>query len=407
MLYFKNIELAKKYHVSLGTVRNWIEAAQTGKLDLDLHTTDDKTYIANTAKNVAVITKTVEARRKYRNKIGAKIIEPKAEFYALFNKEQVYDIVSNLEIHHEIPRQYNYFDGGATRWKKYAERLAAEEAPNMLTSTVKLLHINADYIDNLLAGHSRINVIDVGAGDAYPAKALLAHLLEMGKLGRYIALDISPTMLEIAKNNIETWFGDTVTFEGHEYDVNYDRFSKLLTNEYMQKDAKETVNLVLLFGGTLSNMRYPDNGFKMIHDSMGLNDVLVHTTKLDTEMSRTYFDFNAEPGNTALSPNHRLIFDLFNIDETLYDVEMGYDAPTRQRYIRVRLKVAVTIRFTPQDGKREVSLNKGDTILLWRFTQHTAQSVLEQFDKNDFYPLHTSQTDDHEYLLTVSRVKTN
>jgi hypothetical protein len=143
----------------------------------------------------------------------------------------------------------------------------------------------------------------------------------------------------------------------------------------------------------------------MIHDSMGINDLLIHANKLDSEVSRKYFDFNSTPGNGTLSPNHRLVFDLLNIDESLYEVEMGYDDIIRQRYICARLNVALTIQFMHNDGEREVALNKGDTILLWRAVQHTATSILSQFDRNDFYPLHTSQTDDQAYILTVSRVK--
>ena len=92
------------------------------------------------------------------------------------------------------------------------------------------------------------------------------------KLGRYITIIISPTVLDIARHNIEKWFGNKVPFEGYEYDINYDRFSSLLVREYVHKDAKDTVNLVLLLGGTLSNMRKPDGGFKIIHDSMGINE---------------------------------------------------------------------------------------------------------------------------------------
>lgn len=405
MLYFKHAELAAQYHVSLRTVHNWIDATKQGKLELALHTEGDKTYVANTAKNIAVITKLTESRRKYRNTKAVKMVSPKSDFYTLYNEGQIFDIISNLEIHHEIPRQYNYFDGGAQRWEKYVERLASEDVPNTVTSTIKLLKINESYLDSLLQNYTRVNVVDIGVGNAYPTRDLLTHLLKQGKLGRYIALDISPSMLEVAKHNIETWFGDSVPFEGYEYDINYERFSKLIANEYMKNDAENTVNLALLLGGTLSNMRYPDNGYRMVHDSMGINDILIHTTKLDTETSRRYFDFNFEPGNTALSPNHRLIFDLLNIDESFYDVEMGYDPSINQRYIRVRLKVAITIQFASKDGNREVSLNKNDTILLWRGIQHTPASILNQFDRNDFYPLHTSQTDDQEYILTVSRVK--
>lgn len=405
MLYFKNVELAKKYHVSLGTVRNWIEAAQAGKLELRLITEGEKAYIANTTKNITTIAKTVESGRKYRNKIAAKSVVPKADFYALFDEEQIHDIISNLEIHHEIPRQYNYFDGGAKRWEEFAERLAAEEAPNMLTGGLHLMNLNMGYIDSILKEYSRVNIVDVGVGNGYPAKPLLTRSLKSGKLGRYIALDISKPMLEIAKNNIEKWFDGAVRFEGHPYNVNYDRFSHLLTPEYLHDYTGKTANIVLLLGGTLSNMRYPENGLRMIHDSMGIDDLLIYTNKLDTQASREYFDFNFESGNTSLSPAHRLIFDLLNIDESFYDIEMGYNPSAQQRYIRVRLRVAIKIQFTFQEGTKEVSFNKGDTILLWRFIHQTARDLAKQFEENDFYTFHSSQTADDEYILTISRVR--
>jgi uncharacterized SAM-dependent methyltransferase len=405
MLYFKHSELAKKYHVSLRTIHNWIDATKLGKLELVLHTEDGKLYVANTPRNISIITQLIKSRRKYRNTKAAKAITPRSEFYSIYNEKQIYDIVTNLEIHHEIPRQYNYFNGGADHWDKYAERLATEEAPNLINSTIELLRSNQGYLDSLLAQYKQINVIDVGVGNAYPVKEFLAHLLKQNKLGRYIALDISTRVLDIAKANIHQWFGDQAAFEGYEYDINYDRFSDLLIREYAKKDAKNTLNLIFLLGGTLSNMRAPDGGYKIVNDSMGINDLLIHTTKLDTQSTRHYFDFDLQPGETRLAAIHGLVVDLLNIDKSFYTVELGYDPNLNQRFERIRLKVSLLIKFTFKDGERLIELNKDDTILTWRGLQQTAADVMSQFDRNDFYPLHTSQTDDQEYILTVSRVK--
>jgi uncharacterized SAM-dependent methyltransferase len=402
--YFKNTDLAKLYNVSEKSVRNWIESAEQGKLDLQLHTQNGKAYIANVTKNTAALDRLVEERRKYRNMKAVKTVTPQDSFYKIYSEDQIHDIITNLEINHEIPRQYNYFDGGAYYWDKYTQRLSEEDAPNLLNRTIKLLEINQVYLDELLSQFKRVNVIDVGVGNAYPVKEFLEHLLATGKLGRYIALDISPDMLQIAQDNVRKWFGNKVDFEAHELDINYERFSKILTSEYVKKDSKDAVNLVLLLGGTLSNSRTPDCGFRMIHESMGINDILIHSIKLDSEATRRYFDFNSEPSNTNLSPNHRLIFDLFNIDDSLYEVEMGYDEKLRERYIRIRLNVALNIRFSLPNGERIVELNKGSTILLWRALQQTADEVKAQFGRSGFYMLQTSQTDDQEYLLTISKI---
>jgi len=404
MKYFKHAEVERDYHVSLKTVHNWIDSAKQGKLELQLHNEKNKTYIANTPRNVTVLTQLVENGRKYRNGRATKEITPKAKFYDIYNEHQIYDIVSNLEIHHEIPRQYNYFNGGANSWDVYAERLTAEEEPNLVNSTISLLDINQGYIDNLLAEYKSVNIVDIGVGNAYPVKALLSRLLEQDKLGRYIAIDISTTMLDIAKNNVQKWFGGKVQMETYEHDINYDRFSDLLLDEYTKKDAKDTVNLILLLGGTLSNMRTPDAGYKVIHDSMGINDLLIHTTKLDTEATRRYFDFDLKPGETNLAAIHGVVVDMLNIHRSYYTVEMGFDAVHKQRFEQIRLNVALDIKFQFKHGEYIVRLNKGDAVLTWRGLQQTAADVNEQFSRNDLYLLHSSQTHNREYILTVSRV---
>jgi hypothetical protein len=405
MRYFKNTELAKLYAVSEGTVRRWIDATQRDKLDLQLFEHDGIFNIANIASNIQIIEEQVAQGKKHGNARWRKAITPTPEFYKLYDEKQIFDIITNLEIHHEIPRQYNYFDGGANHWDVYAERMALEETPNLVNSTIQLLDVNQGYIDKLLSPYKQVNIIDVGVGNAYPVKGVLERLIKQGKLGRYIALDISSSMLAIADSNIRKWFKDSVTFEGHEHDINYDRFSGLLVNECVKENAKDTINLVLLLGGTLSNMRYSDGGYRVVHDSMGINDLLIHTTKLDTKYTRRFFDFDIHPGETRLAPIHSLVVDLLNINSDLYDVEMGYDPESRQRFERIKFNFSLSIKFEFSAGVRIVELNRGDTVLVWRGLQQTADDVKEQLDRNDFYSLHTSQTEDQEYILTVSRVK--
>lgn len=405
MHYLRNVDITKQYPISESAVRKWIKAAQDGKLNLTLINVGGREYVANTTSNTAIMQQLVEDHRKYRNAIAAKVVTPQPKFYKLFTQAQIYDIVTDLELHHEISRQYNYIDGGASNWDKYAQRLAVEEAPNVLNCTLKLIEQNQQYLDSLLSAYTKINVVDIGVGNALPVKELLTHLLEQGKLGRYVALDISNEMLDIAKRNIHEWYGSKVAFEGYEVDINYDRFANILAEEYLKKDSENTANLVLLLGGTLCNLREPDGAFRVIRSSMGSQDFLLHTQKLDSDISRRYFDFNAQPGNNSLSPNHRFIFDLLSIDESFYEVEMGYKEEQNQRYIQVRLKVSLTIKFEFEEGERVLEFNKGDTILLWRSWQQSALDVANQFDNNGFRIIQSSQTADGEYILTASKVQ--
>jgi uncharacterized SAM-dependent methyltransferase len=405
MLYFKNSELAETHHVSLRTVLNWIEAAKKGKLDLLLHVENGKAYVANTTRNIAAIEELVEDRRKYRNTRSFKVVTPKPKFYKLYNQQQIFDLSSSLDIYHEIPLDYAYFDGGADYWDKYAQRLASEKVPNFLTSTIKQLKVNQGYIDDVTSRYKRINIVDIGPGNALPVRELLQHLLDQDKLGRYIALDISPSILKVAQRNIESWFGSKVSFEGHELDINHDRFTSLLAEDTLGEGAKNIVNVVLALGGGFSNLRSPDDAFKTIRSSMNRQDLLIYNLKLDSKTSRQYFDLGIRTKSTPLDAHKKMLVDLLNIDESLYDVEMGYDDQLRERYLHLRLKVALKITFSLDKGDRVIEFNKNDTILVWRYWHQSALDVIQQFERNKFHPLQISQTEDKEYILTISKIK--
>lgn len=406
MTYFKNVELADRYNISEATVRNWVKMTREGKLELTLVHEKERYYVANTPRNLSIIEKLVEGNKKYRNSRSAKTVKPRPQFYKLFTQTQIYDIARNLEIHHEIPRQYNYFDGGADGWDHYVQQLATEEGPNLLNRTTELIAENQGYLDKRLGKYRRINVVDVGVGNALPVKDLLEHLMDRGMLGRYIALDISTEMLRIAERNIKKWFRGGVHFEGYQLDITYERFANILAEDYLKRKAGDTVNLVLFLGGTPYNFRNPNDAFRTINESMNPNDMLVYTDKLETENMRPeWFDHDSKATSSTLTPRHRLVFDLLNIDESFYDVEMGFDKETRQRYARTRLKVALTLKFDFEDGERILEFEKGDTIQLWRSWQMTSSDVIDQFERNGFYVLHASQTEDREFILNVAEVR--
>jgi uncharacterized SAM-dependent methyltransferase len=404
MLYFKKAELAKTYHVSEKTVTNWIREAKDGKLDFELREEHGRAWIANTTRNIELIEQLVEGRKKFRNTRGFKAVTPKPELYELYNQEQIFDLSSSLDIYHEIPLDYAYFNGGAAYWDEYTHRLAEEKVPNLLTSTIKQLKANQGYIDDLISRYKRVNVVDIEAGNALPVKGLLQHLLDQDKLGRYIALDISPSILKLAKKNIATWFDGKVAFESHAVDINHDRFTHLLAQDALGEDATDVVNVVLALGGGFSNLRSSDDAFKTIRSSVNRQDLLVYNLKLDTQTSRQYFDLGVRTKATPLDAHKKMLVDLLNIDESLYVVEVGYDDIQRERYMRIRLKVALAITFTLDKGDRIIKFNKDDTILVWRYWHQNPQEVMAQLERNNFDILQTSLTEDKDYMFTVSRV---
>ncbi len=404
MLYFKNSELTKTYKVALNTVLNWIKAAQNGKLDIELVKKGERFFIANTARNINALNDLAISRKKYRNSRTARRVVPHDHFYEVYSESEILDIVATLDVRREVPRAYNYFDDGAHYWDKYAHELEAQDTPNIMNRTRSLLDANQGYIDTLIKPFHRVNVIDIGVGNALPVRSFLGNLLSSGKLGRYLALDISPGMLEIAEQNIKSWFDDKINFEGHKIDITHERFGNFLANEYLNNQSESTINLILFLGGTLGNLRAPADTLAVIANSMGRADMLLMSQKLDSTRTRHYFDFNTSPNNPSLAPIHRFVFDMLNIDESLYRVEMGFHPEHHARYIRVHLIVSLQIEFRLADGIRLISLEKGDSILLWYFWQQTLPEVSDQLIKGGFYPIHLSQSPDKEYLLSIARL---
>jgi SAM-dependent methyltransferase len=405
MKYFKNTELARIYNVSEKSVRNWIEATEGGKLDLQLYEHNGRRYIANTSKNTLLLEPLVEKGKKYRNSRGYKTVTPTQEFYGLYSPKQILDIIANIDKHREVPYQYNYFDGGATHWDKYTQRLLAEGIPSTIVSTVHQIETNKTHLDEWLEDFDQINVIDVGAGNALPVKGLLDHLISLGKLKRYIIVDISPDMLDIAKRNVKKWFDGQVQCEDYVRDMSYDRFDDLLVSETFE--TSKIANVVTLFGGTIYNLREPDRALKTICDSMGKNDLLLSDEKLDSEKSRRYFDFSANSDEKTSSPGFRGkgMLDLLGIPENTYKVEQFFDEQKMMRLARIRLDVALSIEFKLEGGKRTLDLNKGDTLLLWRAWHLNILQTIEMYDRNGFDDVFLSSSKDSDYVLMAHRLK--
>lgn len=407
MRYFKSQEIQDTYHVSKTTVHNWITSARQGKLNLKLHKENDKTYIANDPQNILLLEDLAMLGKKKRNTRYHKTVTPSSDFYQLYSPKQVLDIISNLNIHHEIPRQYNFIGDGASNWDKHVKRLVAEGVPNLLSSTIDLLKSNFDSIDLLLEDYELVNVIDIGPGNGLPVRDLLARLLKQGKIHRYIAIDISPEMLQITRQNLEEWFGSQLKFEGYVRDITHERFDDLIVGDMLSDQADNTLNLALLLGATPMNFRSPTDTLKVICNSLSENDLLIYTDRPDSEIERKWFEFSPNPGSRILSPNHRYIFDLLNIDPSFYEVEMGFDEQKRVRFIRTRLNTALTINFEFEKGKRKVNFDKGDTILLWRVWHMTALEIISDFERSGLTLLQSSLTKNRQYLLTISGVDVN
>lgn len=402
MQYFKNTELAKIYPISEKAVRNWVKAAKNGQLELALHETESRSYIANTAKNLATIEKIVKERKKYANKLTHKNITPKRELYEVCTEDQIFELINSIEVHRELSSLHWNYGQGAQMWEAFMEQQRKEGAVSIPKITPELLSLNQNYIDYILSGYSSLNIVCIGAEVFTTLKDFLLQLSEKKIINRLVLIDENRSMLAIARQNVKNWFGSSLELETVERDMRYERFNDILRNESLKKEASETLNLYLLLGSTIYNFRSPEETLKMIHHSLGPNDIFLHDVGLDARRKRRFdLGFGTEE---ALSPKLKSTLDLLNIDDSYYTVERYFDKRQKQRFIRINFDVAVTLTFQFNGGERVLHLNKGESLTIFRYWHQATSDVLRKLKGAGFNLLHASHTKDREYLLTISSV---
>ncbi|HYG83579.1 MAG TPA: L-histidine N(alpha)-methyltransferase [Verrucomicrobiae bacterium] len=396
MSYYKKSELTNLFGVNPRTISRWIQNSREGGLGLELVHNDGRYFIAKTARNQQIIQKLLETRRKYLNGNIHKVIKPLPEFYNVYTEEQIHEIFTQIDTDREIPHKYAYFDGGAESWDEYARKMHEGEVANTLTSTINLLDLNMSYLDSLLEEYDLVNIIDVGVGNALSSKSVVNHLLEKNKLNRYVAIDISPTMLDIAKRNIKNWFGDHVKFEGYCYDISVEPFANIIA-----EPPSGAVNLILLLGGTLSNFNTPQYALDVIRKSMQRNDLFLYSLKLDSRNTRDQFNSATQLGN-ILPPHREYVIDLLGINKSLYDIVLSYDEIERARVMHIKLKYALTIEMQVMSQIWKIELNKGDSLAVWRAKHYSHFEIEKLIYGAGFNPLHKSRTKDNDFLLLIS-----
>jgi len=405
--YFKNTELTKLYNVSEKSIRNWIEASQKGKLKLDLYEDTDRTYIADTLLNSILIPKLVEEGRKYRNQRSHKYLIPHNDFYKTYTHSQILDICHEIEVYHEFPVKYRYFNEAGVYWDKYLDKLNKAGLGNLLTNSIQALEFNFKYLDEIASKYDFVNIVNICVGNSLAARGILEHFSTQKKLKRFIAVDISQTMLDITESRVNSWFDKKIQTEKYIRDINSEHFREALSDDTFGKDASRTLNIVLFLAGPIVNFREPENALQTIRESMGKDDLLITTLKCDTSQSRRFFDFNVESDTGLLNYHDKYLLDLLNIQDSYYDLEQFFDESKMLRVIQIRLKLDLSIQFESGNFQKTVHLKKGQALQLWRSWHHSEKAIIDRFNKSNFTLQGFTKSTDDQLILLINKIKSD
>jgi len=406
----KNIEVSRLFRVAPTTVTNWIEYASQGKNDLKVAELGKKILILDTLSNRRILKKLAEEAQKYKSKSSFKEIEPKTELYKIFMEDQVIDIITNIEMYKEIPHKYVYFNGGAEAWNQYVKAVLKSDEPITIKDTIKALRFDQEYIYSLVKKYPKINVIDIGPGNAEPVKELLSFLHSKGILRKYIGIDYSPEILNITEENLKSWFGNKFLIETHIRDITANSFKELVfKNTYLSgNDDVDCINLVLFLGSTIENQRQYDQSLNIIKNSIGSEDIFVLGQLLDTEQAKLELSFISEDNtnNDNDIDLEKNVLRMLGIKDEYYSVERLFDEVEHARIIQIRLNVDIKIKINTPSLKKNLNLKNKDKIIVFRHNHHKTFEIISDMNQIGFDLLHTNITPEQDHILAIFKVRT-
>lgn len=400
MEYFRNSEVAKMFKVSKATVGHWVQAAETKEINLELIETNNKKHIANNPQNFLVLKGLSDRGRKFKNKKAYKVVKPLPEFYSTYNELQIIDIITNLDLDREIPHKYCYFSSGAKHWDDYINRNIEQKTPITINRTIETLRLDREYLDYLIKGY-KVNLIDIGPGNALPVKELVEHLIQNGQLRKYIGIDISDDMLKVTEANLKQWFGESFHYEGHAKDITNESIQELLYKNTHNIGEDNVINLVLFIGSTIENQRKYDTSLNIIKESLGRSDIFVLGQLLDTEESRIHLSFNpkSQKVKNADIDWAMVVLNLLNIDDSLYEMERTFDEKSKARVISIVLKYDLDVMFETPNFKHTVKLQNKEKIIIFRHNHHTTFEVIKTLHDIGFGLLHATISEKQEQAM--------
>lgn len=156
----------------------------------------------------------------------------------------------------------------------------------------------------------------------------MKHLLEKNLLNKYVAVDISQDMIDIAESNIKSWFGKQVHFVSYVRDISLESMHDIIILESMHEENK-IKNLVLFVGSTIENQRNWKITLDTLANCLSKEDGLLLGQTLDTKAAKLNFDFKyKDEAETIVEPNdfykdwqELIIPNLLNISPDLYTVK--------------------------------------------------------------------------------------
>ncbi len=333
-----------------------------------------------------------------------RIAKPSSEFYAIFSKEEVLEIIHALEVRREIPLKYSYKGRGAKIWDDFYRKYIIPTWYRTSNVEIELLKNNFKYLNSNIQDGDKVNIVDVGAGNSYPVKNFIKRLNKLEKVNKYIALDISEELLHVSKSNFRKWF-PAIEFISSTIDIENNCVPKSLFQNKANLEIDEKAKIFFHLGVTIGNHQNRDEVFKNFKNSMGKNDFLVFTNEIG---SNSTWDGNVRGGcKYHVEEIYGWVKSKIGIKSEDCELVRKYDLKTDSIVANIKLRHNHTINFDKMGIDKKIEISEGEEITIWRHHKYEISKLLQELERSGLQLIHYSIDKYKSHIMAICKVASN
>jgi uncharacterized SAM-dependent methyltransferase len=331
-------------------------------------------------------------------------VKPNNDFYSPFSEAEITNIIQALETRREIPLKYSYKGRGAKIWNDYYLKYIVTRWYRKSNLENSFLRANFSYIDGTYQNCQKVNIIDVGCGNSQPIKELVTKLNKMGKINKYIALDISDNLLKISQTNFYKWF-PSIDYSNSSIDIENNVINQELLQQVNSSDNINTANIFLHLGVTIGNHHNRIQVFKNLRTSMEEKDLLIFTNEIGSNsqwdgFARGAYKYQAEQ-------IYKWIKDKIGILSQDCELIRKYDLATDSVVANIKFKRHYTINFSRKQTSKKINLLPGEEITIWRHHKCQMSELTQEMEQAGLKLVHYTTNQYQSHVMVICQVSQN
>ena len=393
-----NSEIAIKYRVSKPSVTFWVRDAISKKNNLILEQTNNKFRVVDNEHNHNELLRLAEEGRKYRRNIFQADITPTPDFYNVFTENEIVEIARDLEVYKEINFKFSYKNTGAKAWDDFYNKSVEDKSYKTHIRVMNLLENSFDIILSKVNKDKKLNIIDIGSGNSHPVKQFLEKLNNLDRLNKYVALDISPELIEISKSNINSWFPN-LKFSSHVCDIEITKLLNIFEKE--RSEDENTVNCILDLGSTIGNHRNRLEVLRNISEGMLRGDLFIISNSTDLANNKSaisHLKIKESLDQAVWIPK------MMGFDTDSSEVENRFDFERDSKIKAIRLDKDYTLKLKVLNRNKMFKFHKGDEILLWKHHMTSPEDLFSELEVCGLRMVLFNVERDYSHILMVSEI---